>query len=130
VLDRDGWLTKLPRRAFDQWILAEYAWRQVQTEEQYDFSARVVSFTKAVEEFFRLILSREIKKENASLNDIIGVLSTRKFSHLGLTDDVRNLKGFRDRGPHPYGPTIKRCEVLEVRELALGVLRRTVSARI
>lgn len=130
VLDQDEWLTALPGEALDQWVLAEHAWQQVQAEEQCDFGAIVVSFTKAVEGFFRPIVSREISKESASLNDIVRVLSTAKFAHLGLTGDVRDLKRFRDRGAHSNGPAITRHQVPQARELALGILRRAAGARI
>jgi cytoplasmic iron level regulating protein YaaA (DUF328/UPF0246 family) len=80
VLDRDAWLSALPKKAFDQWILAEHALQQVQVEQQCDFGAIVVSFAKVVEGFFRPILNRETKRENASLNDIVSMLSTSKFN--------------------------------------------------
>lgn len=120
VLSSNPWLTRLPAKVLGQWVLAEHAWGQIQASDDCDFGAVTVSFAKAVEGFFR----GEMNNENASFRDILRRLSSSQFAHLHLTNDIGDLKEYRDRGAHSKSPPIRRSEMMAARDLALKILQR------
>ena len=123
VLDQNPWLARVPAKVFNQWILAEHNWRQVQGPGDCDFGASVISFARAVEGFFR----HEMKNEEASFRHILAELSKSRFARLGLYGDLSDLKEYRDRGAHSSGSPVRQSEAIAARELALNILKRAVS---
>ena len=126
VLDENRWLGSLPPKVLNQWILAEHAWRQVNGPDGCDFGASAVSFARAVEGFFR----HEMKRDEASLRDILTWLSVSQFARVRLYHDLSELKDYRDRGAHSNGPPVGQSEAVRARGLALDILRRAVRAQL
>ncbi len=118
-------LGDLPSRVFEMLAKAEHSWSKVRPLRQFDFGAVIVSFTKAVECYFREI---EPECPQGAFGLVIGYLGSRpRWRH--IVRDLEELNTLRRSGGAHPGEERTKIDLQSARSLALDVISRAELVR-